>query len=140
MKCPACKKTLREKVAGAITVDVCHGGCGGIWFDAKELERAKRVDAAATLHTVWQSPSHAGSTDGPRACPRCPDQVLERKWFSAARKIEIDACAKCGGIWLDDGEFTGIFEEARSGQPGSPAWAVAVADAVKMVKGGGSRA
>lgn len=139
MKCPACKKSLREKTAGEITLDVCHGGCGGIWFDATELARVSPT-ASASLHTIWQSPNHSGSDEGPRACPRCPDQMLERKWFSDAKKIEIDQCRKCNGIWLDDGEFTGIYEESRRGKPGLPSWAVAMADAVTLVRGGSGRA
>ena len=36
-----------------MTVDICYGGCGGIWFDPREIQR---VDArgAANLHTVWR--------------------------------------------------------------------------------------
>jgi Zn-finger nucleic acid-binding protein len=60
--------------------------------------------------------------------------VLERKWFSDARKVEIDQCPKCGGIWLDDGEFSSIYEEIKRGKAGSPAWALAMADAVTFVK------
>jgi Zn-finger nucleic acid-binding protein len=133
MKCPACKKTLREKGAGEITLDMCYGGCGGIWFDAAELERVS-ANAAAALHTVWQSPSFEGVSDGPRACPCCPDQMLDRKWFSDAKKIEIDQCPKCDGIWLDDGEFTGIYEEMKRGKVGSPPWALAMAQAVTFVQ------
>ena len=39
MKCPACKNPLLEKDAEGMTLDVCYGGCGGIWFDAFELQR-----------------------------------------------------------------------------------------------------
>ena len=53
MDCPACKQPLREKSVGEFTVDVCYGGCGGIWFDANELERVS-VRAAGSLHRVWQ--------------------------------------------------------------------------------------
>jgi Zn-finger nucleic acid-binding protein len=134
MKCPACKRPLREKGAGEITLDMCYGGCGGIWFDAAELERVS-PRAAATLHSIWQLPSRDDESDGPRLCPRCPEQVLDRKWFSDARKVEIDQCPKCGGIWLDDGEFTSIYEEIKRGKVGAPPWAAAMAEAVNIVKG-----
>ena len=39
MKCPACGNELSQMVAGEITVDVCKGGCGGIWFDHFELQK-----------------------------------------------------------------------------------------------------
>jgi Zn-finger nucleic acid-binding protein len=33
MKCPACKNVLQEMTVDNVTVDICKGGCGGIWFD-----------------------------------------------------------------------------------------------------------
>jgi len=51
MKCPACKNPLREKGAGDMTLDICYGGCGGIWFDATELQGVS-ARAATTLHSI----------------------------------------------------------------------------------------
>ena len=39
MKCPACDNTLTEINISDILVDICKGGCGGIWFDNFELEK-----------------------------------------------------------------------------------------------------
>ena len=39
MKCPACFNELTEMQVGSVKVDVCEGGCGGIWLDAFELQR-----------------------------------------------------------------------------------------------------
>jgi Zn-finger nucleic acid-binding protein len=135
MKCPACKNPLREKGAGGMTLDVCYGGCGGIWFDATELERVN-ARAAATLHTIWNVPVSNVKLTEPRLCPRCPDQVLERKWFSDSKKVEIDQCARCGGIWLDAGEFSRIYEEIKgnAGKVTTPLWAIAMAEAAKVVE------
>ena len=33
MKCPACFNQVTEMQVGSLVVDVCDGGCGGIWFD-----------------------------------------------------------------------------------------------------------
>jgi Zn-finger nucleic acid-binding protein len=133
VNCPACKRPLREKGAGDITLDMCYGGCGGIWFDAHELERVG-PRAAGALHSIWQLPSRSEDSDGPRACPRCPEQMLDRKWFSDTLKVEIDQCPKCGGIWLDDGEFTKIYEEMKRGRATSPPWALAMTKAVTFVR------
>jgi len=134
MKCPACKSPLREKGAGGMTLDVCYGGCGGIWFDASELERVS-ARAAATLHTIWNVPVTNVKLTEPRLCPRCPEQILERKWFSDLKKVEIDQCTKCGGIWLDAGEFSRIHEEIKGseGKVTTPLWAIAMAEAAKIV-------
>ena len=116
-----------------MTLDFCYGGCGGIWFDAAELERVS-ARAAATLHTIWQVPVGKVNLTEPRPCPRCPDQVLERKWFSDLKKVEIDQCPKCGGVWLDAGEFSRIYEEVQGAKVSPPGWATAMAEAASLVK------
>jgi Zn-finger nucleic acid-binding protein len=67
-------------------------------------------------------------------CPRCPDLVLERKWFSDTKQVEIDQCAKCGGIWLDAGEFTRIYDEIKGAKVAPPGWATAMAEAANCVE------
>lgn len=118
-----------------MALDICYGGCGGIWFDAAELERVSvNVAAATTLHSIWQTtPSNVQLTE-PRLCPRCPGQVLDRKWFSDSQEVEIDQCAQCGGIWLDAGEFTRIYEEVKKNRETSPLWARAMSEAAALVK------
>jgi Zn-finger nucleic acid-binding protein len=46
-----------------------------------------------------------------RACPRCLEIKLQRHFFSAKRKVEVDQCPNCGGYWLDAGELAAIREE-----------------------------
>lgn len=133
MKCPACKNPLLQKGAGEITLDVCLGGCGGIWFDAAELDRVS-ARAATTLHSIWQIPRSNVQLTEPCRCPRCPELVLERKWFSDAQGVEIDQCTKCGGIWLDAGEFSRIYEEIKGAKVAPPSWARAMADAAALVE------
>lgn len=133
MKCPACKNALREKSAGGMTVDICYGGCGGIWFDQRELDR---VDArgAATLHTVWRDLKKPVAFTEPRLCPRCTDQVLERRWFSDQKRVEIDQCLACGGVWLDEGEFSRIHQEIQGARIAPPGWIAAMAQAAAQLR------
>lgn len=133
MKCPACKGLLREKNAGNITLDTCYGGCGGIWFDPAELQRVD-ARAATTLHTVWQDPNKKVVLTEPRLCPRCPDQILDRRWFSETKDVEIDQCPQCGGLWLDAGEFSRIYQEVKGARTAPPGWATAMAEAAACVE------
>ena len=133
MKCPACKRELRERDVGEFTVDTCHGGCGGIWFDVAELELVGTRGAAA-LHRVWTHPQREVQQAAVRLCPRCPQQVLDRKWFSDAQQVEIDECPTCRGIWLDDGEFTAIREELKQGRTSGLPWARALTAAITLVQ------
>lgn len=115
-----------------MSLDVCYGGCGGIWFDATELGRVS-ARAATTLHTIWQVLVSNVKLTKPRMCPRCPNHVLERKWFSDLKRVEIDQCPKCGGVWLDAGEFSRIYEEIQGAKVTSPIWAAAMAEAARLV-------
>ena len=133
MKCPACKNPLREKGAAGMTLDVCYGGCGGIWFDAKELERVS-ARAATTLHSIWNAPVSNVKLAEPRICPRCLDQVLEAKWFSDLKMVQIDQCPRCDGVWLDAGEFSRIYDEMKGAKVTTPIWARAMAEAAAALQ------
>ena len=53
MKCPACDHELTELQVGSLYVDVCQGGCGGIWFDAFELPRVENESVALEEPLLW---------------------------------------------------------------------------------------
>ena len=42
-------------------------------------------------------------------CPRCQTAMTQR----VRDEIEVDVCAKCGGVWLDGGELAKILEAER---------------------------
>ena len=42
MKCPKCGADLKEETHGHVKIDVC-GECGGMWFDAGEVEMMKHA-------------------------------------------------------------------------------------------------
>jgi Zn-finger nucleic acid-binding protein len=133
MKCPACNNQLVQKHAGEVMLDVCYGGCGGIWFDAHELQR---LDArgASTIHTIWQAPGKKVDPNQLRVCPRCDDQVMLRREFHAVEKIVIDECPSCNGLWLDDGEFTRLYQAMKGARVVIPGLGPAVEAAVRHVR------
>lgn len=113
MTCPACGNELRQMVAGAITVDVCKGGCGGIWFDQLELRKVDEAHESAgeALLDVPRNERVAVDRAARRKCPKCAniaDVVMMRHFFSVKQKVEVDECPKCAGIWLDAGELATI--------------------------------
>ena len=124
MKCPACFNELTEIQVGNLAVDVCQGGCGGIWFDAFELQQVDEQDEAAgepLLH-IQRHEQLVLDPSRKRECPRCPGAKLHRHFFSAKRRVEVDQCPNCGGYWLDAGELAMIRAETSQ---------VAVADQVR---------
>ncbi|MGA2864136.1 MAG: zf-TFIIB domain-containing protein [Verrucomicrobiota bacterium] len=126
MKCPACFHELTELQVGSLFVDVCQGGCGGIWFDAFELGRVDEENEAAgeALLQIQRDERVVVDATRKRECPRCPGIKLHRHFFSAKRRVEVDECPNCAGYWLDAGELAQIRAEkaatARERQAGPP--------------------
>src|SRR5688572_11282347 len=107
MKCPVCTNDLASVNAGGVTVDVCVNGCGGIWFDQFELKELDepRETAGDLLNQVTSEKVGLPTNDERRNCPRCPDIVMMRHFFSPKRRVVVDECPQCGGFWLDAGEL-----------------------------------
>jgi len=123
MKCPACDHQLTETQVGAVTVDACQGGCGGIWFDAFELKRVDEQHEAAGDHLIriQRDPKVIVDQSPKRACPRCDGIKLKRHLFGPKSKVEVDHCPNCGGYWLDAGELEKIRQENRPASTAKPA-------------------
>ncbi|HQL79252.1 MAG TPA: zf-TFIIB domain-containing protein [Verrucomicrobiota bacterium] len=116
MKCPACFNELTAFQAGSVTVDVCQGGCGGIWFDAFELQQLDEAhdSAGELLLDIRRDESLIVDKSRKRECPRCAGVKLHRHFFSAKRRVQVDECPGCGGYWLDAGELALIRAEQSS--------------------------
>jgi len=113
MRCPACFQELTAVQVGRLTVDVCQGGCGGVWFDAFELQRVdEEIEAAGEpLLTIQRNADLVVDRSRKRECPRCSGIKLHRHFFSAKRQIEVDECPNCAGYWLDAGELAQVRAE-----------------------------
>jgi len=98
---------------GKLLVDVCQDGCGGIWFDAFELQQVDEENEAAgePLLGLRRDERVVVDPTRKRECPRCEGLKLRRHFFSAKRRIEVDECPGCGGYWLDAGELAQIRAE-----------------------------
>ena len=113
MNCPVCPSELTPVEVGDVTVDACLGGCGGIWFDLFELQKLDEPhDVAGQMLINVKRPDHVQIDHSKRRlCPRCPDVVMMRHFYSPRRRVEVDECPSCGGFWLDAGELALIREE-----------------------------
>lgn len=116
MKCPACGRELTNTTVSGVTVDVCSGGCGGIWFDRGELERFDEPSEAAApeLLDVPRDPASRPDLSRRFNCPKDTDTVMMRHYFSVKDAALVDECPACGGYWLDPGELREIRSEFPS--------------------------
>ena len=110
MRCPACSNSMQQMNAGGIKVDVCKGGCGGIWFDNFELKKfdEPHESEGVMLLEIERDESIVTDPEKRLKCPRCDDIVMMRHFFSVKKKVEVDECPGCGGFWLDAGELANI--------------------------------
>lgn len=114
MKCPACARKLTEIKVGTVALDVCQGGCGGIWFDAHELAHVNDQHRKSDRGLQVTRDETIKVDDAlPRLCPVCPRTKLVRRLFSLGTGVEMDCCPKCQGVWLDFGELETIQEETN---------------------------
>lgn len=110
MKCPACARTLKAVTCGDIEVDVCEGGCAGVWFDHNELLKFDEPHefAVPEILNAMRDPRFVFEAKRVKNCPKCPGEVLGRQFFDIQNKVEVDVCWNCGGVWLDTGELKSI--------------------------------
>jgi hypothetical protein len=71
----------------------------------QELMVALREKNAAEIEQVMRTYTHM-------RCPKCGEPLAARP----DRRVTIDACSGCGGIWLAKGEGAGLVE------PKVPGW------------------
>ncbi|MCK4626288.1 MAG: zf-TFIIB domain-containing protein [Phycisphaerae bacterium] len=96
-------------VAGGVTVDVCKGGCGGVWFDNFELQKVDNAsESAGGLLDVERDENVAVDHSARKKCPKCDDLVMMRHFSGVKKEVEVDECPGCGGFWLDFGELAQI--------------------------------
>lgn len=110
MECPACDNLLQKETHHKIELDACRV-CGGVWFDNFEVKKFDEAhEEASSLLELSFDKSVQVDDSRDRKCPKCSDIVLRRHFFGPSKQIEIDDCASCGGVWLDQGELKQIRE------------------------------
>jgi Zn-finger nucleic acid-binding protein len=98
---------------GGIVLDVCRGGCGGIWFDRYELMKVdeSRESAGEELLDIEREPRVVVDQTRRLSCPKDPAVVMMRHFSSVNRLVTVDECPSCGGYWFDVGKLAAIRSE-----------------------------
>ena len=110
--CPACGAVMTKIYVpeANIDIDFCIDGCGGIFFDNRELDTVKDLDKTAEeiielAHSKFYNAVDESLT---RYCPVC--HVPMRKYMVDFSDLEIDTCDSCGGKFLDNQEFQKVCD------------------------------
>lgn len=125
LTCPHDRTELRPFRVGDLEVDTCLT-CTGVWLDQGELARvAHDVELEAIVSAA------RGPTPSPFACPRCAGECGR----ASVEGIELDACASCGGIWVDAEELHGVRVRVLAARaPGGRGLAPALRDAAERAR------
>lgn len=119
--CPRCSETLRPARLRGRPMKVCRA-CGGVWIgraDAAELllEAPDRLVAADA-----RFPNLIGvgwSRIGAKRCPQCGEGLREAA-VKGVGGVLVDECARCEGVWFDDGELAAVATAAREARAETP--------------------
>jgi Zn-finger nucleic acid-binding protein len=100
---------MQQMTIDDVAVDVCEGGCGGIWFDNFELKKfdEPHEGAGQALLDIECNPQVVLDHSKRLDCPKC-NMIMMRHFFSITHKVEVDECPSCAGFWLDAGELRQI--------------------------------
>jgi len=76
------------------------------YFHKKDQEAIEKMRAKMK---VAEEAKAAGLSS--MKCPRCDGTLKEMNF----EEVMIDTCNKCGGVWLDSGEFGQLTKKDQSG-------------------------
>lgn len=112
MICPTCREVMIVVEQDKIELDHCTK-CGGVWFDAGELElmlESMGLDSGAlTLAQIVGLPE-AETAEKKRRCPVCGRKMSKRD-IGKEPEVLIDVCSWGDGLWFDGGEVHQIIEQ-----------------------------
>lgn len=116
INCPACGKEMvkvfdKEK---GLNIDICLNGCGGIFFDNRELEKfdVAHENADEILNAIKGKEFAKVDESDVRVCPICNIPMV--KMGSGRGGVEIDVCNNCGAKFSDNGELEIVRKGANA--------------------------
>lgn len=85
--------------------------CEGLWFaKSSELQKLSKVADLSAFEFV-HLPSVEKQME-PLICPNCSDKrLMDKIEHKRDRRVIMDVCPKCHGVWLDPGELDAIQHE-----------------------------
>lgn len=114
LTCPACGSEMKKIFSkeNNFHIDICLKGCGGIFFDNRELKKLdeKCEDISFILNEYENKEFKKVDESQTRVCPNCGMNMV-KNFSSANREIEIDECYGCGGTFLDHNELERLRNE-----------------------------
>ena len=122
MICPVCNKAAVVVEYKYVELDYCPN-CGGVWFDAGELELLMEAAGLGSHHGYLRDVASAPevkTAEKKRRCPICL-RKMKKSYIDEDMKILVDTCRIRHGIWFDGGEVGQLIKEIETKHPGKAA-------------------
>lgn len=137
LPCPTCLGVVMEKLKPVkdhdLVLDYCTR-CGGIWFDAGEVQLLRQIrprglpQAIELRETAFKMPCHSCHAPMDRNADKCTSCGWENRLEcpSCQKQLErierddlvLDVCRSCRGVWFDNHEIAQIWNmEVRRNLP-----------------------
>ena len=114
INCPACGKLMHKifMEKEGLALDVCIDGCGGIFFDGRELEKfdESHENIDEIIDAIKDKTFEKTNESLTRVCPVCGNKMV-KNYVSAKKNVQIDECYNCGAKFFDHGELTAMRNE-----------------------------
>ena len=108
INCPACGKPMQKvyMTNTGFNLDICIEGCGGIFFDNRELkhfdEQHENIDEI--VNVLKDKTFEKVDESKTRVCPLCGNNMV-KNYVSIKHEVQIDECYNCGSKFMDNGEL-----------------------------------
>lgn len=114
MNCPRCAVPLKPTSIDASGVEVrgmrCED-CTGHWLESEDL---KRVEQSVDIRLLdWRHLPGEETKARMLFCPRCqePRIIMDKVGSTRDRRVIMDVCGTCSGVWLNHGELEAIRQK-----------------------------
>jgi Zn-finger nucleic acid-binding protein len=138
MICPRCGLELQLMTLVDVPVHECTQ-CHGVWFERGELEQTAdqtAPDLAWMDFEMWKDQELFNVAESALACPADGQGMAAIHYGDTG--VVVDHCVKCGGVWLDAGEFENLIhalKDEAAAMPASTYVKTALHEATELVTG-----
>ncbi|MDY7225604.1 zf-TFIIB domain-containing protein [Hyalangium rubrum] len=107
MNCPRCDKVMAEEQLEPEVRTLRCPQCQGRWVEGQDL---RVLEQTVDMRVVeWRRLPSEELQVREIACPRCqPAAMLKKVKSERDRRVLLDVCERCQGVWLDKGELEAI--------------------------------
>ena len=104
--CPKCPADMGPVPSEGLPIASCKD-CGGTWVDVSLLDHLPEKNATADeLVRVFTELASQELEKSDRTCVQCSDTLL----LGSYGGVEVDACRRCRGFFLDAFELEGVMD------------------------------